>query len=340
MSNEPVDAHPAPWPEALTPVFDRFKTAEFTSLTPSGQPITYPLTPYLCADGLALEVSTGLTYPAKADRVRTQPKVSLLYSEPMGSGIAGAPTILVLGHGIVQSADLQANTDRFIRSSIAKNPEANRSMTPRLVARLGWYFVRLYVRVVPQDIYWWPAGQSDAPPEHWHATALGELPTSDPPPAGKSPPPWAAKPGDWHKSAAHAVQHLGLPVVTSLNADGYPIATRATGMRLTPEGFTLDLPKGALAPPTGRACLTFHIHSETFLSQENMTFIGTAHAEETTVQFRVSRRLGNWSLRGGGLRAAWDFLGKGRFLRKRLAQEAARYGQPVPVVRLPQPDKS
>ena len=89
--------NPMGWPKELLPLFERALTVEYASLTRDGAPVTYPLTPYVGDDATTLDVSTGLTYPAKAGRARRNPKVALLYSDAVGSGLEEAPVALVQG---------------------------------------------------------------------------------------------------------------------------------------------------------------------------------------------------------------------------------------------------
>src|ERR671932_2116676 len=84
-------ANPAGWPEELLPLFERAITVEYASLTRANTPVTYPVTPYVGEDGRTLDVSTGLTYPAKAERARRNPKVALLFADPVGAGLADPP---------------------------------------------------------------------------------------------------------------------------------------------------------------------------------------------------------------------------------------------------------
>ena len=73
-----------------------------------------------------------------------------------------------------------------------------------------------------------------------------------------------------------------------------------------------------------------------FTGQENVTLVGTGTYVGTgrdRVHVRVERALGDFSLPGGRLRRTRSFLWAARRLDGRLAQEAARRGQPVPVVR-------
>ena len=55
--------------------------------------------------------------------------------------------------------------------------------------------------------------------------------------------------------------------------------------------------------------------------------------EGTTAEVTVERALNDWSLAGSGWQRTRAFTRPGRTLRKRLAEEAARRGQPIPTVR-------
>ena len=75
-------------------------------------------------------------------RSRRNPKVALLYSDAVGSGLEEAPVALVQGLATVRDANLQANIDRYVRLSMAKLPAVYDGQ-PRFVLRsLAWYFAR------------------------------------------------------------------------------------------------------------------------------------------------------------------------------------------------------
>jgi hypothetical protein len=116
-------AGPVAWPEAVVPIVQRAVTVEYGSLTRAGTPIMVPVTPYAEPVAPTLDVSTGLTYPAKAERARRNPKVCLLFADQVGAGLQDAPVVLVQGLATVRDADLQANTDRYVRVALAKAPE-------------------------------------------------------------------------------------------------------------------------------------------------------------------------------------------------------------------------
>ena len=327
--------NPAQWPEELLAVFERSVTCAFASLTGNGRPITFPVNPYVSEDRRVLEITTGLTYPAKADRARRNPKVALLFADEVGSKLENPPIALVLGQASVRTADLQANTDRYVRASIAKLPEASEGSSPRLVESLGWYFARIWIQVTPLEIYWWHQDHSETP-HHWLAPEGTAAPPSDPAPQGRAPRAWARKPKGWRRIARHAVQQLGLPVLTVVNDAGYPLPLPVTANALTGDGFDLTLPGTIPVTARGKACLTFQTHPEQFTSQQNVVFVGEVSGDGTQAHLRVDRRLADWSLSGSQLHAAWALLSKVFVLSPRLKREAARYGQPAPKVHLPE----
>jgi hypothetical protein len=319
------------WPSELTPTFKNFVTCEYASLNKQGAPITYPCTPYVGEH--TLDVSTGLTYPAKAERARRNPKVGLLFSYARGSGLTQPPTVLVLGHAAVRDSNLQANTDRYVRASLAKNPATFKGQPKLLLRNLTWYFARIWIEVTPLQILWWPEGNLGAQPQTWEAPRDVALPKSDPEPPGAQPAPWQEAPLDWHLGLKRALK-LGKPVLTVVNADGYPVPVRVADARMEKDDLWLSLHPGTPLQPQGQACLTFHTHPEVFTGQENLAFVGSVSSSGNTAIFKVARQLGDWSLAGRGLKQMSAFLGKQRVLAPRLKSESARRGQPVPKVNL------
>ncbi len=334
IAHPALQRNPAGWPTAVLPILERAITCEYATLTQRGAPVTYPVTPYLGEDGRTLDVSTGLAYPSKAERARRNPHVALLYSDPLGSGLIRPPVVLVQGLATVRDRDLQGNTDRYLRLSMAKVPSAYQG-TPRfLMKRMAFYFSRIWIQVTPLRILWWPEGQTDQAPQEWTAPAGTTAPPSDPPPSGKALGVWKEGPDDWRAGATFAVQNLGAPVLTVV-ADGFPVPFRVRQAALTGDGLQVEVPAGMPAAASGPACLTFHSHPEVFTGQQNMVFVGQARPTGSRVLFSVERQLGDWSLAGSQWQAMLSFMNNGRKVAPRLKAEAQRRGQPVPVVHLP-----
>ncbi|RMF15478.1 MAG: hemerythrin, partial [Candidatus Dadabacteria bacterium] len=288
-----------PWPDVLTPLFSRAMTCEYASLTRDGTPITTAVTPHLGVDGTTIDIATGLAYPLKAERARRNPKVSLYFSDPTGSGLRQPPRALVLGLATVRDADLQANTDRYVRLSARRFRTMTRLFPKRVQRRGAWYFARIWIHVTPIRIFWWPYGAYDQPPQVWEAPPGTAAPPSDPPPKGKSPGAAFRSQTDWHSALAYATTHLPDPVLTTVDPDsGYPRSLRLPVLSVNAgEGVVRLAPPPFDWPPCeGPASLLFHHHPETFTAQENLTFVGRAEAEATTITVRLSRQVGTFVL--------------------------------------------
>jgi hypothetical protein len=336
MSTEQASSAAAS-PAELSDVFERALTCEYASLTRAGAPVTVPATPYVGGAG-TLDVSTGLTYPAKAERARRNPKVALLFADPLGAGGgagAGPAVVLVQGHAAVRDADLQGNTDRYVRASMQKLPSTIEGQPKALLRRLTFYYARIWIEVTPLHIRRWANRELAEEPQEWQAPRGVELPQSDPAPPGRQPPPWLSAPANWQAIAARALAALPFADLTAVDADGFPVCVPVTAGAL--EGEEVPLRIGAHAPAlaAGPACLTVHGHDERFTTQENHTLVGSLEHGRDGARLRVERALADWSITGNRAQAALSFLRKGRVLRPRVKAEAARRGQPVPRINLP-----
>lgn len=331
--------NPSGWPEELALVAEKFVTCEFATLTKRNTPVTWPLTPYLGEDGRTIDVSTGLSYPAKAERARRNPKVAILFSDPLASGLEKAPVVLMHGLATVRDRDLQAGSDRYVRLNFTKFPEAYKGQPAFMLKQQQWYYTRAWILVTPIRVIWWPGGNVDAPPHVWSAPQGTVAPPSDPAPKGPAPKPWNEPASDWHKGAEYALANLGIPVLTTIDQDsGFPVPLRAKNVSLTSEGFKLGLPAGMPSPSGGPACLTFHAHPQVFVSQENTSFLGECVPVAGGAAFKVERQLGDFSLGKSKLSTAMNFVLSGFRLRPQLRKELARRGQPMPKVNIPGKD--
>src|SRR4051812_31131904 len=219
-TTSPSTTRPAEWPVELDPFLDAAIACSYASLTGSGRPVTTPVTPYRSAT--TLDVSTGLVYPAKAERARRNPRVALLFSDPVGAGIADAPVVLVQGLASVRDRDLQAGLDSYVDRVTAKLPGASRGMPWFLMRRAVWYFARIWVEVTPLRVTWWENGRLDEAPRVWTAPEGTAAPASDPAPPGATPQPWQQAAADWQAAADRAAR-LGVPDLTLVGTDGWPV---------------------------------------------------------------------------------------------------------------------
>lgn len=327
------DAVAAGWPADLAELFERSITCEYASLTRAGAPITIPTTPYVGRG--TLDVSTGITYPAKAERARRNPKVALLFADPIGVGMSDAPVVLVQGHAAVRDADLQANTDRYVRVAAEKLPEVTKGQPKLLLRRFAFYYARMWIEITPLRIRRWADRDLTQEPQQWSLDSAPRLPESDPAPPGRQPPAWKEPPHEWREIAAQALRTLPLVDLTVVDDAGYPACLPVTAGELTGDDVSLRIGSGAPELVAGPACLTVHTHNERFTTQENHTLVGELELGPEGPLLHVKRALANWSITGSRGRITIDFLKNGSRLRPRLKAEVARRGQPVPRVNLP-----
>ena len=327
--------NPGGWPEDVLPAVDRYLTCFHATVSRAGHPVTYPLTPYVGEDGRTLDVSCGLTSPAKAERARRNPKVCLLFADATGSGVDPAPVAVVYGRAAVRDRDLQGNTDRYVRRSLARLPGPWRGVPRSLMRSLDWYWSRIWIHVTPERIAWWPTGDMDQPPRTWEAPADTEFPDSDPAPTGPKPAPWREPAVDVSGRASRAARLLGSPVLTVVDAQGYPAPIVTSACRWGSGVFSLTLPAGVLVELHGPACLTFQRHSADFNDYENAVFVGEIAPDGDEIFFRVERALPDISLTGSRLRRIRDFASSRKRVKGRVITEAARRGQPAPTIHIP-----
>lgn len=139
---------------AAVDIIDRFFTCEFTTLARDGSPVTWPVSPRLLADGRFL-LTTSIGMPQKTFNIRSNPKVSLLFSEPTGSGVAQPGAVLIQGDA---TADDRIVTDALSDPDLAALSETLAARQPAgafwstwVGRKLMWpYYIRLLIYVTPR----------------------------------------------------------------------------------------------------------------------------------------------------------------------------------------------
>jgi hypothetical protein len=268
-------------PQDVQAVFERFITTEYTTIDRHGQPITWPVTPYYHAGEGCVDVTTGIGYPKKADDARANPRVSLLFSDPTGSGIEGAPMVLVQGAARVDEDDLDANRERYYRESLAKLPGAKSALPPKFLHRfIGWYLDRVYVHVWPERVYVWPEGDATREPELFDAR-IEEVRSghTEEPEAGHAPP--EAVGPVWDERMDELGDRYNSAVVSLVAPDGFPFSLRVP-VRVDRDGHRVRIAADALGVPMqpGLACVCAHDHSPDFTWQRNFHVRGDLVEDE------------------------------------------------------------
>jgi hypothetical protein len=234
-------------------VLDLLKSAsfaEYATVSAAGVPVDTPVLIFPGEDLRNVNLATGLSYPAKAERARRNPRVGLLIE-----GAPDEPVISIAGMAAVRDRDLQANVDRYLAEasySLAHDPDWS------LARQAVWYWTRMIVEIAPVRVVWWEnAAAMNRPPQSWAAPVGAAFPSSDPSPPGKGgeAAKWQEIP--WQQLAAQALQRAVPGYVSVIDAEGFPRPLRATAIGITATGFTLTMPEGIPWEMAGKACLTF-----------------------------------------------------------------------------------
>lgn len=166
-------------PSAAVDIIANYRTCEFTTLFRDGSPQTWPVSALLLKDGRFL-LCTSIGLPQKAFNIRRNPKVSLLYSEPTGSGVTEPGAVLIQGDATAEDrivADMMADNDlaTLVRTVFARQPRGV-FMSTWLGRRLfPFYFLRLLIYVTPRRGFFWPTRDFLRTPEELDLTELSRV---------------------------------------------------------------------------------------------------------------------------------------------------------------------
>jgi hypothetical protein len=273
-------------PKDVQDVFERFITTEYTTVDRTGQPITWPVTPYYRAGAGAIDITTGLGLPKKADDAALNPHVALLFSDPTGSGIDPACSVLVQGTARVDDSDLDANRERYWRESGEKLP-ATKDMAPPAFLRgmFSWYYTRIYVYVRPERVFVWGDGDFSKEPT-LYGSRVEEVRTKHSADPEVPPPAPAGGAVKWDPRMDELGKRHETAVLTLVGPDGFPFSLRVPIRpdRLAHRVHLGPLPEWLPAAPS-KACLTAHAHGPEFKWQTNFQVRGD-----------LARDNGSWSL--------------------------------------------
>jgi hypothetical protein len=298
-------------PQEVRDAFERFITCELTTVDKAKQPITWPVTPYYEQGGMTIDVTTGLGYPKKADDARAHPSVSLLFSDPTGSGLERPINVLVQGTATIDDEDLKANAERYIRESGEKLPATKKMSPPKPIRPLfNFYYARMYIKVRPERVFVWPDGDLSQEPEI-HGTHLEEVRSghSEEPPEEHGTPAGGTPVWD-DRMAFLADQPTG--VLSWLGPDGFPISVRVP---IEADASRREIRIGQEVPGMpmieGRACLTVHRHSPDFTWQQNMQVRGNLVRGDDGLRLIPRKIVGGFELPPGRFSRFSDFIKKG-----------------------------
>jgi Pyridoxamine 5'-phosphate oxidase len=146
--------------EKFLDIIEEYFTCEFTTISRDGMPVTWPVSPRLLDDGRFL-ATTSIGLPQKAFNIRRNPKVSMLFSEPMGSGIDEPGAVLIQGDAIAEDAivsDVSGDPDlAALMETVSRRQPSGSFWSSSLGRRIMWpYYLRLLIYVTPRRALFWP----------------------------------------------------------------------------------------------------------------------------------------------------------------------------------------
>lgn len=163
-------------PPEVEAVIRGFYTCEFSTVNKAGQPMTWPsVAHYYEPDGQII-AAVSIAFPVKAYNARRHPQVSLLYSDPTGSGLADPPAVLVQGEAAVaEILEYGPPIIGLFKTVLARQPDSSQFTSNRLVRGLfKWYlFQRLSLTVTPRRILAWPGRDFSQPSQEVEVRYVG-----------------------------------------------------------------------------------------------------------------------------------------------------------------------
>jgi len=312
-------------PSDVQAVFDRFITTELTTVDRAGQPITWPVTPYYRLGAPCIDVTTGLGYPKKADDARANPMVSLLFSDPTGSGLDDPPMVLVQGSAEVDDADLDANRERYSREAIEKLPGLARWQPPDPLKRfLSWYYTRIYIHIRPERVYVWAHGAPATEPQLFDAHMEEVRSGHSEEPDRFHAAPEGGRPA-WHPRLKELGTSHATAVLSIVSPDGFPFAIRApVQVDEANRWIRIDAPlEGAPLQP-GLACLTAHAHEPGLSWMENFQVRGDLVLRDDTWALVPHRLVGGIEAPASRVAMVRANAGKAIRFRRTAKRELAR----------------
>jgi hypothetical protein len=156
-------------PASALELIDKYFTCEFTTIARDGSPVTWPVTPRRLNDGRFL-TTTSIGLPQKAFNIRRNPKVSMLFSEPTGSGVAEPGAVLIQGDATCEDrivTDVTSDADlTALMETVSRRQPAGSFWSSWAGRKLMWpYYLRLLIYVTPRRALYWPTRNFTSAPQ-------------------------------------------------------------------------------------------------------------------------------------------------------------------------------
>lgn len=137
-----------------------YRTCEFATISKNNSPSAHPVTAWYTPGAESIMVTTSLGFPQKIYNIRRNSRVSLLFSNPTGSGVKSQGMVAVQGDArIDDSIACIEGLDDFWTRMLRWQPHAQSYHRTALGRYLvDWYFMRLRVYITPRRAFYWDSG--------------------------------------------------------------------------------------------------------------------------------------------------------------------------------------
>jgi hypothetical protein len=156
-------------PPEVEAVFHNLRTCELATIARDRAAQTWPTIPFHQHEDGRFLITTSVGLPQKAYNVRRDRRVSLLFSDPTGSGLTKPPTVLVQGDAVCPET-VTTCLDGFedALTQVFRWQPASAIYSSNAVTRylMDWYYMRLNIYVTPRRIVYWPGGDVSQPPRN------------------------------------------------------------------------------------------------------------------------------------------------------------------------------
>ena len=241
-------------------VVDAYRTAEFATVTRSGTAIAWPACPLYDPDAGTFTLTTSVALPTKAFNIRREPRVSLLFSDPTGSGLDAPPQVLVQGRATCPDVVVSSpeGHEQYWARLLSRQPAGRgygaNAVTKRL---MDWYYFRLVITVTPEVV-----------------TVREPLVRGERLAAGSG--------------SLKELKHYRDAVLSFVDAQGRPTSTRLRPAPLPDGRLSLPAVEGLRA---GTASLLGHSHDEQLWSLRSFVSVGAVAPDQDGWAFAPERYL-------------------------------------------------